>query len=816
MSFENFENIVSLICTIVGLLYCVFKYLETHKSGYRFIIAFFLANFLSEYYWTIYELITNSYPDVSGFVAYLGWNIGFFCLLAAVFFMRSPGAKKFFNVFMLIPVAINIPQLILYCKFGGIVNNIWEVGVTTLTEVFCLQEIIYYFKNKEKNKHFPLFPLLSLLFLLATYGKWTSSCFDWPSEFLNPYLYFSVIAALLCVFLVYGAVNDYSHNETRRETRNTNELRFQVLIQTIATIIIIGGCGIGFVTAISIKNSVGNSSIFKDESQIAIYLFIISLILIALILLLLYIITTRYSRIMNLTKKNGEKNVGRLNFIFTIVVTLALMVFAVVYNSNTLYKATIISMYEDGDEVTETTATELENYLTVAVTTLRVTADSVDLMVENGESQDDILKFITEQTNRQFEQFDENFTGIYAFIDGVYMDGTGWEPPAGYDSTTRDWYKTAVSANGEVVIVSPYVDAQTGSVVITIAKLLMADADKDIKNVVCIDVIVNHITELTQAVNIAGKGYGMIINKDGFIIAHKEQEYSGDYLDNIYEEDILSSIIDTNKGRLSMRLNDRECSLFIFPVMDQWYAVTIIENTELFEDTYLQLAINIIVSLITFGLITFFYYIGYKNEQIYGKKVEEMNIQVVTALAQAIDAKDNYTNGHSSRVAEYARMIANKCGYSKVDQDEIYMAGLLHDVGKIGVPDEVINKEAKLTEEEFALIRKHPVIGNSILETIKERPKLAIGARWHHERYDGTGYPDGLKGEEIPDVARIIAVADAYDAMTSKRSYRDVLSRDKVIEEIKTCSGTQFDPVFADAMLKLIEEDTDYLMKEDR
>ena len=147
MSFENFENIVSLICTIVGLLYCVFKYVETHKSGYRFIIAFFLANFLSEYYWTIYELITNSYPDVSEFVAYLGWNIGFFCLLAAVFFMRSHGAKKFFNVFMLIPVAINIPQLILYCKFGGIVNNIWEVGVTTLTEVFCLQEIIYYFKS---------------------------------------------------------------------------------------------------------------------------------------------------------------------------------------------------------------------------------------------------------------------------------------------------------------------------------------------------------------------------------------------------------------------------------------------------------------------------------------------------------------------------------------------------------------------------------------------------------------------------------------------------------------------------------------------
>ena len=228
----------------------------------------------------------------------------------------------------------------------------------------------------------------------------------------------------------------------------------------------------------------------------------------------------------------------------------------------------------------------------------------------------------------------------------------------------------------------------------------------------------------------------------------------------------------------------------------------------------LKLAVNVIVSVVTFGLVVFFYYIGYKNEQIYGTKVEEMNIQIVTALAAAIDAKDNYTNGHSSRVAEYSRKIAAQCGYSKDDQNEIYMAGLLHDVGKIGVPDEVINKQSKLTNEEFELIKKHPVIGNSILEGIKERPKLAIGARWHHERYDGTGYPDGLAGENIPDVARIIAVADAYDAMTSKRSYRDVLPREKVIEEIKTCSGTQFDPVFADAMLKLIEEDTEYQMRE--
>jgi HD-GYP domain-containing protein (c-di-GMP phosphodiesterase class II) len=179
-----------------------------------------------------------------------------------------------------------------------------------------------------------------------------------------------------------------------------------------------------------------------------------------------------------------------------------------------------------------------------------------------------------------------------------------------------------------------------------------------------------------------------------------------------------------------------------------------------------------------------------------------MNVQVVTALAAAIDAKDNYTNGHSSRVAEYAKMIAARSGYSQAEQDEIYLMGLLHDVGKIGVPDEVINKPSRLTEEEFELIKKHPVIGNSILSSIRESPKLATGARWHHERYGGGGYPDGISGEQIPEEARIIAVADAYDAMTSRRSYRKVMPQDTVRSEIEKGIATQFDPRFAKAMLQ--------------
>ena len=194
---------------------------------------------------------------------------------------------------------------------------------------------------------------------------------------------------------------------------------------------------------------------------------------------------------------------------------------------------------------------------------------------------------------------------------------------------------------------------------------------------------------------------------------------------------------------------------------------------------------------------------------------ESLSLHVVQTLAEAIDAKDTYTKGHSGRVAEYAREIARRFGYDRKQQDEIYMMGLLHDVGKIGVPDSVINKPGRLSEEEFAQIKTHPVLGDRILSKIQERPKLAVGARWHHERYDGTGYPDGLSGEEIPEEARIIAVADAYDAMSSRRSYRGILPQVTVRREIENGKGTQFDPVFADLMLAVIDGDPEYRLRED-
>lgn len=197
-------------------------------------------------------------------------------------------------------------------------------------------------------------------------------------------------------------------------------------------------------------------------------------------------------------------------------------------------------------------------------------------------------------------------------------------------------------------------------------------------------------------------------------------------------------------------------------------------------------------------------------------EMKEMFVQITETLASAIDAKDEYTHGHSIRVAQYSKEIAEIAGLSDEDCEKIYFSALLHDVGKIGIPDWILNKKEKLTKEEFDIIKQHPILGREILAHIRKLPYLTMGTKYHHERYDGQGYPEGLKATDIPIYARIIAVADAYDAMTSERSYRKPLPQDVVRNEILKCSGTQFDPEFASIMLQIIDNDKYYKKKQNK
>ncbi|MBQ7698706.1 MAG: HD-GYP domain-containing protein [Clostridia bacterium] len=199
----------------------------------------------------------------------------------------------------------------------------------------------------------------------------------------------------------------------------------------------------------------------------------------------------------------------------------------------------------------------------------------------------------------------------------------------------------------------------------------------------------------------------------------------------------------------------------------------------------------------------------YKNAR---KKEAALFKETAEALATAIDTKDKYTRGHSTRVAAYSKMIAEAAGFSPEECEQIYFAGLLHDIGKIGVSNDIINKNAKLTNGEYDTVKLHTEMGFQILSSIKQAPYLSVVAHYHHERYDGKGYPAGLSGTDIPEIARLVAVADAYDAMTSARSYSSPLEKSTVRDEIYNGMGTQFDPKYAEIMLKIMDGNEDVFL----
>ena len=189
------------------------------------------------------------------------------------------------------------------------------------------------------------------------------------------------------------------------------------------------------------------------------------------------------------------------------------------------------------------------------------------------------------------------------------------------------------------------------------------------------------------------------------------------------------------------------------------------------------------------------------------EKLEQAYLESVQTLRYTVEAKDTYTRGHSDRVSEFSVLIGRKLGLPEEQLKILRIGGLFHDIGKIGIPDSILQKEAKLTDDEYSEIKNHPSIGAHILGAASIFKDIIPIVKHHHERYDGRGYPSGLAGEDIPYLARITAVADTFDAMTSKRSYRDALDLQYVKEEFEKCKGTQFDPQIAEVFINILNND---------
>ena len=235
-------------------------------------------------------------------------------------------------------------------------------------------------------------------------------------------------------------------------------------------------------------------------------------------------------------------------------------------------------------------------------------------------------------------------------------------------------------------------------------------------------------------------------------------------------------------------------------------AVKIIKEKAFYEHIWFWLFLTVLAALLVLFIVRT--YTHNKMAKLIKKEEEDRMLirQIINAFAKSIDVKDEYTNSHSARVAKYTQMIAEKVGYSGIESEKIYNIGMMHDIGKIIIPDEILNKPERLTDDEFAIMKQHAINGYEILKEVDIMPELALGAGFHHERLDGKGYPFGKKAEEIPEVAQMIAVADTFDAMYSTRPYRKQMPIEKVIAELKRVAGTQLNEKYVQAMLSLIEE----------
>ena len=296
------------------------------------------------------------------------------------------------------------------------------------------------------------------------------------------------------------------------------------------------------------------------------------------------------------------------------------MVVMVFYTSQNVRSVTVSNIHEVGYDKLTSVRSQIENYLDTTKGMLWVTASTVDYMVRNDQPTEAIQQYLVEQTNDQIETFNFDYTGLYGYVGGEYLDGLNWVPDEDYEPTERDWYRQAIAANGDNIIVSPYVDAQKGGVVITITRMLSNGEDE-----VAVDLTMENIQEMSESLNVRDKGYGFIFDGDGLVIAHEDESLKGLNLTDIDGmPDLMAQAVSTGDGYFEIEIDGSMNTVFVQTVMDQWYVVIIIDNNELYAESVQQIAVNILICVVIFALIALFYFLGYRNDRRTSKRIEEM------------------------------------------------------------------------------------------------------------------------------------------------------------------------------------------------
>ena len=552
-----------------------------------------------------------------------------------------------------------------------------------------------------------------------------------------------------------------------------------------------------------------------------------------------------------------KKSREYIQYVLTLILTLLALVLIVYYSFGSFYSIAREDAVTIGENSISEEAEKLNNFLLQGLDVVRVTGITLDYMLRNQRSSEEIEKFLLQQSEDYSIKIDKNFTGIYGLFDDVYIDGIGWVPDEDYVPQERPWYQAAVEGNGNPVIVSPYLDAQTGSIMISVSQLL-----SDKKSVVSLDVVMDEVQEFASDIQLNGNGYGFIVDNEGLVVAHSDETQKGrNYL---LDEDmkgtemqhLVQRVYETKGKTLNMQLDGEDCIVFSKIVRDDWYVVMVVNHVDLFRKVQNNLIWNILISLVIFVVVGYFCTTSYRNrikaihyaeelkksqltleervvehtqeikEQT--ERLVQMQEDVIEGMATLIESRDGDTGEHVMSTKKYVSMIVSYMHQHHIHEEEvddvfveqIGNAAALHDIGKIQISDTILNKPGKFTPEEFEIMKTHSKSGGEIVGRIlgdSADERLVQISRdvvtYHHEKWDGTGYPEGLRGEQIPLSARIMAVADVFDALVSKRVYKDSMSSEQAFEILREDSGKHFDPLIVDIFFEIREDVENYLQE---
>lgn len=545
-------------------------------------------------------------------------------------------------------------------------------------------------------------------------------------------------------------------------------------------------------------------------------------------------------------------------YIMTLVIILLALLVIVGYTFGSFYKITRQDAITLGKNAVEEEAAQMNNFLLKGTDVMQVTELTVSYMMKNGADSQEIEAFLQQQSKDYEEYISQGFTGIYGWFRGEYLDGSGWVPPENYIPKERPWYTEAQQGNGEMVVVSPYLDTKTNTILFSVAKVL-----EDGDSVISFDIAMDDVQDIAENIRLNGNGYGFVVDDQGMVVAHHDEWEKGkNYLmDEDQQDSDMQKLVkqvyqekDQDNISFEMEIDGEECMVFSQTVQEKWHVILIVNYSDLFQKIQNNLFRNLLVSLFIFLVVGYFCTSSYRNRKRaihYAEQLQEyqLNLEdrveeqtreireqsqkmiqlqenVVEGMATLIESRDGDTGQHVRSTKRYVAMMVDYMYEHQLHPEEVdqeYMtricnAAPLHDVGKIMISDTILNKPGRFTPEEFAVMQTHSEIGGRIVKDIlgegmdQELIQIASDvAHYHHEKWDGSGYPEGLKGTEIPLSARIMAVADVFDALVSKRVYKDAMGVEEAYAILQEDAGTHFDPELVDIFVKIRNQVEAYL-----